>query len=231
MVGVKMQVANVGAWDLQPYAVRQLFALVPFSVGELDSKDVVRGIKDSGDSTCVIIETIEGEIRESGDACFLKSTGVMISAHAGGASYMYSGYREIAGALMPGSIEFRERNGFTLSADIVMTKLESLPDDAFAFPEGSKVSTMCSRFSLPLPISVPQPPAAGGDGSTVSVVNLQVEVSVEGTVVNPYVTHSDRPQLNAEALKTVGSWRYEPGKCDGKSSQMRTDLEVRFQGR
>jgi TonB family protein len=132
---------------------------------------------------------------------------------------------------MPGHIEYRERNGFRLSADIVMTKLDTLPDDAFAFPAGAKVGTMCPRFSEPIPISVPQPPVGGGEGSGVSVVMLQAEVSVEGAVVNPYIVRSDRPQLNAEALKTVGSWRYEPGTCDGRPNQMRVDLEVRFQGR
>lgn len=231
MVGVKMQVARVGAWDTPPYAVRQLFSLVPFSVGELDSKDVVREIRDGEESTCVIFETIEGETREPGNVCLSKATGVMIGAHAGGATYEYSQYREIVGALMPGHIEYRERHGFTLSADIVMTKLDSLPDDAFGFPEGSRVGTMCSRFSRPIPISVPQPPAAGGEGSTVSVVILQGEVNADGAVVNPYVIRSDRPQLNAEALKTIGSWRYEPGKCNGKLSEMRIDMEVRFQGR
>lgn len=231
MVGVKMQIAKLGPWDLKPYAVRQLFALVPFSVGELDSSDVVRTIKDSNESTCVMIEIIQGETREPGDVCFSRATGVMTSAHAGGASYSYSSYHEIAGGLMPAHIDYRERNGFTLSADIVMTKLDTLPDDAFAFPEGANVNTMCARYSLPLPISVPQPPVAGSEGSTVSVVNLQAEVSVDGAVVNPYVIRSDRPQLNPEALKTVQSWRYEPGTCNGKPNQMQIDLEVRFQGR
>ena len=231
MVGVNMQVATVWAWDVQPYAVRQLFSLVPFSVGQFDNKDVVREIKDGGVSTCVIFETIEGETREPGDVCLSKQTGVMVGAHAGGATFEYSGYHEIAGALMPGHIEYREQNGFSLSMDIVMTMLDTLPDDAFAFPVGAQVGTMCHRFSQPLPISVPQPAGGGGEGGAVNVVNLQAEVSAEGAVVNPYVIRSDRPQLNAEALKTVGSWRYEPGTCDGKSSQMRIDLEVRFQGR
>lgn len=226
-----MQVATVGAWDVQPYAVRQLFSLVPFSVGQFDNKDVVREIKDGGVSTCVIFETIEGETREPGDVCLSKQTGVMVGAHAGGATFEYSGYHEIAGALMPGHIEYREQNGFSLSMDIVMTKLDTLPDDAFAFPVGAQVGTMCHRFSQPLPISVPQPAGGRGEGGAVNVVNLQAEVSAEGAVVNPYVIRSDRPQLNAEALKTVGSWRYEPGTCDGKPSQMRIDLEVRFQGR
>ena len=58
MVGVNMQIATIGAWDTQPYAVRKLFALVPFSVGEFDSKDVVREIRDGETSTCVVFETV-----------------------------------------------------------------------------------------------------------------------------------------------------------------------------
>jgi TonB family protein len=231
MVGVNMQEARVGPWDVQPYAVRRLFMLVPFSVGEFDSKDVVREIKDGGASTCVIVETIEGETREPGEVCLSKATGAMVGAQAGGATYEYSGYHEIAGALMPGHIEYRERSGFSLSADIVMTKLDTLPDDAFAFPAGARVGTLCPTFSEPIPVSVPQPPVGGGDGSAVSVVDLQAEISAEGAVVNPYVVRSDRPELNAEAVRTVQAWRYEPGTCAGKPNQMRIDIQVRFQGR
>src|SRR6266702_709948 len=74
MIGVNMQIATVGAWDAQPYAVRRLLALVPFSVGEFDAKDVVREIRDAAASTCIVFETIEGESREPGDICLAKET-------------------------------------------------------------------------------------------------------------------------------------------------------------
>jgi TonB family protein len=76
---------------------------------------------------------------------------------------------------------------------------------------------------------VPQP--AGRDTGTVNKVSVQAEVTAEGVVVNPFVVRSDRPEWNAEALKTVQAWRYEPGTCEGKPNQMRIDLEVQFQGR
>lgn len=230
MVGVNMQVATIGAWDVQPYAVRRLFSLVPFSVGEFDRKDVVRALRDGGSSTCVEFETIEGETRAAGDICLSKATGVMLEAQVGDATYEYSSYYEIGGAWLPGHIEYRERNGFGLRVDIAMTKLDTLPADAFAFPAEAKVGTMCRRFSEPIPISVPQP-AVGREGGEVSKVNLQAEVTAEGAVVNPHVIRSDRPELNSEAVKTVQGWRYEPGTCEGKPNQMRIDLEVKFQGR
>ncbi len=231
MIGVNMQIATVGAWDAQPYAVRRLLALVPFSVGEFDAKDVVREIRDAAASTCIVFETIEGESREPGDICFAKETGAMIGAHAGGATYEYSGYHEIAGALMPGHIGYRERGGFSLSIDIAMTKLDPLPEGAFAFPAEVKVSTMCRRFSWPEPLSMPPPPVGGGDGTTVSHVNLQIEVNAEGMVTSARVVRSARPELNGEAVKTVQGWRYQPGICDGKASPMTIEVTVPFQGR
>jgi TonB family protein len=229
MVGVNMQVASVGPWDLEPYAVRRLFSLVPFSVGEFDTKDVVRAIRDGGTSTCVDFETIEGEARATGDICFSKANGTMVEARVGDKTYDYSGYYEIAGARLPGHIEYREQSGFSLTVNIVMTKLDTLSEDAFAFPAGAEVRTLCHRFSEPIPISVPQP--SGRDTGTVNKVSVQAEVTAEGVVVNPFVVRSDRPELNAEALKTVQAWRYEPGTCEGKPNQMRIDLEVQFQGR
>ena len=231
MVGVSMQIATIGPWDAQPYAVRKLLALVPFSVGEFDSKDVVREIRDADTTTCIVFETIEGDSREPGDICFAKATGAMIEAHAGGATYEYSGYQEFGGALMPGHIGYRERSGFSLSVDITMTKLDALPEDAFAFPAEAKVSTMCRRFSWPEPLSVPPPAAGGGDGTAVSRVSLQVGVNAEGLVTSARVIRSDRPELNGEAVKTVQGWRYQPGICDGKPSPMTMEVAVPFQGR
>ena len=155
----------------------------------------------------------------------------MIGAHAGGATYEYTGYHEVGGALMPDHIQYRERSGFSLSAEIAMTKLDSLPEDAFAFPAGAKVNNLCHRFSEPTPLSVPPPAPGAGEGSAVSVVSLQVEVSAEGMVTAARIIRSDRPELNGEAVKTVQGWRYEPGTCDGRPNAMRMDVSVKFQGR
>jgi TonB family protein len=231
MVGVNLQVATIGAWDAQPYAVLKLLDLVPFSVGEFDTKDVVREIRYGGTSTCVVFETIEGESREPGDLCFSNATGSMIGAHAGGETYEYSGYREIGGALMPSHIDYHERNGFSMSLDINMTKLDTLPQDAFAFPAEAKVKTMCHRFSEPTPLSVPPPVTSGGDGTAVALVSLQIEVNAEGMVTSARIIRSDRPELNGEAVRTVQAWRYQPGICDGKPSPMTVNVAVPFQGR
>jgi TonB family protein len=231
MVGVNMQIATIGAWDAQPYAVLKLLALVPFSVGEFETKDVVREIRDGGTSKCVVFETIEGESREPGDLCFSNATGSMIGAHVGGATYEYSGYHEIGAALMPSRIDYHERNGFSLSVDITMTKLDTLPEDAFSFPAEARVNTMCHRFSEPIPLSEPPPATRGGDGAAVTLVSLQIEVNAEGIVTSARIIRSDRPDLNGEAVTTVRGWKYQPGICDGKPSPMTINVSVSFQGR
>ncbi|HEY6376566.1 MAG TPA: TonB family protein [Edaphobacter sp.] len=235
MIGVGMQRATLGPWDMQPYSVRQLLLLVPFSVGEFDSEDVIREIRDGQtmgqNSTCVLFETIRGERRDRDEVCFAKTSGVMLEAQVGGTTYEYTGYREVAGALLPGHIEYREAGGFSLNADVSTTKVDSLPEDAFAFPADAEVRNLCHRFSWPVPLSVPQPAVGGGESSAVTTVSLQAEVSAEGIVTEANVIRSDRPELNAEAVKTVLGWKYQPGICDGKPGAMTMDIEVRFQGR
>jgi TonB family protein len=155
----------------------------------------------------------------------------MISAHVAGATYEYSSYHEIGGALLPTRIDYREHNGFRLSVEITMTKLDTLSEDAFSFPAEAKVNTMCRRFSEPTPLSEPPPAAVGGDGAAVALVSLQIEVNAEGMVTSARIIRSDRPELNGEAVTTVRGWRYQPGICDGKPSPMRINVSVPFQGR
>jgi len=233
MIGVKMQSATTGPWDKPPYAVTRLLDLVPFSVGEFDAKDVIRRIEPASISgapaTCVFFETIEGDKRDPGDICFDNASGVMLQAHVGERTFRYSGYVDFAGARMPGRIEYEEAGGLSLTIDIAMSLPDTVPADAFDFPAGSMVGNLCARYSQPLPLVVPQP--AGGSGGAVTTVVLHAVITSTGAVAEPRITHSPRPELNDEALKTVGSWQFQPGTCNGKPFDYPQNLEVKFQGR
>jgi TonB family protein len=233
MVGVKMQRATTGPWEKPPYAVTRLLDLVPFSVGEFDAKDVIRRIEPASISgapaTCVFFETIEGDKRDPGDICFDNAAGVMLQAHTGDRTFRYSSYTDFAGGRMPGHIDYEEAGGLSLSIDITMSILDTVPADAFDFPAGAKVGNLCARYSQPLPLVVPQP--APGTGSAITTVVLHAVVTSAGTVADPRITHSPRPELNDEALQTVRSWQFQPGSCNGKPFDYPQSLEVQFQGR
>lgn len=235
MVGVKMQEATIGDWRKPPAAVKQLMQLVPFSVGEFDAKDVVRRIEATNVSgapaTCVFFEAIEGDNREPGDICFDDASGVILQAHTGLQTYRYSNFYEHAGARMPGHIDYEERGGLTLSIDITTFILDTLPEDAFAFPPEAKVHTLCARYSEPLPLVVPQPRAVGGDGAPVTTVVIHATVAADGAVNGPRIARSPKPELNDEALRTVSGWKFQAGTCNGQPVPYPWDLEVKFQGR
>jgi TonB family protein len=42
---------------------------------------------------------------------------------------------------------------------------------------------------------------------------------------------SGRPELDAEAMRTVSNWTFQPGLCDGHVVTLGADFVVHFQGR
>jgi TonB family protein len=60
---------------------------------------------------------------------------------------------------------------------------------------------------------------------------VHFHVTELGTVENPQVLRPVRADLDAEAVKVVQGWIFQPGSCEGRPSAYVLDNAVHFQGR
>jgi TonB family protein len=234
MIFVDNQIGKVGPWDFPPYAVRKLLGLVPFSVGQFDNQDVVRAIRDGGAggqaATCVDYDTIHGESKSSNSICVSKADGTLLEERDRGRVFEYSKYADVVGAKYPQHIEYSEESGFHFSGDLTITKLDGVSDDTFVIPSGAQGGVLCKTATAPTPLNAPQPEAKGGADAPVVNVVVRVFITASGTVVDPHVAKPGRAELDAEAVKLVQTWAFDPATCNGKPNSVPWDLVVHFQG-
>ena len=213
-----------------PYAIKVLLTLVPFSVGEFESKDVIRRVEpstiDAQDAFCVTFQTVEGDKREDGEICFDQMSGVLLRASLGPRRWTYSHFQTIASARMPGHIDYEEPS-YSFHIDLAMQIVDTLLEDAFAFPKDVPVRNLCRRFSDPLPLSIP-PPSVEVYAGLPETVLLRATVSREGNVLSSTVLRAPSSELGKVAMQVVSGWHYQPGTCDGVPIRYELEVTVPF---
>jgi TonB family protein len=87
--------------------------------------------------------------------------------------------------------------------------------------------------TLPKPIELIAPsfPPELRRAENVGQVVLEIEVSAEGRVENPKVVRSVSPASDAEAVRTVLRWKYEPARLNGEPVAVRKQACVNFRMR
>jgi TonB family protein len=76
---------------------------------------------------------------------------------------------------------------------------------------------------------MPQPKTGNG-GSNVDII-VDANILTSGRVYEASIIHSERPDLNDEAIATVKQWMFTPAMCDGDPKQVEATFTVEFQGR
>ena len=233
-ISVGVQHGWTRGWGDPPFAVARIRELVPYSPGAFDSTDVIREIRSSQygghQAICIEFETIQGESHLPGEACLDKSNGTLLELRTGDRLYEYSDYFTFEGGLFPAHIAYRETS-FSLTADLKMERLEQKPEDAFDIPSDWAQGAACKQFQFPIPKSNPQPRGEGAPDAPVTDVAVHLYVTPQGTVAHASVVKPVRPDLDAEALKVVSGWLYDPGTCNGVAQGYIINSVVHFQGR
>ena len=225
-----------GPVNYPPFAVRRLFTLVPFMVGQFEPQDVVRAMRDGSalgqQATCIDYDSIHGEHHSSNSVCLSKSEGLLLSVSEDGREYEYSQYASVAGAHYPRHIDYREqRSNFALSIDLTLARLDRVPAGTLTPPPDGDTALFCKTSTAPIPTRAPQPEVHGGPDAPVVDVTLRVWITTEGTVITPQIVHPDRPDLDAEARKLVTTWLFRPPTCNGQPNGIPADITLHFQGR
>lgn len=229
------QVATHGNWIDIPYGVRKLFEFVPYQPIYFEEADVITGIDETSASGkaafCIQFVTVRGEDRNPGDVCVSKADGTVVEWHDRDHSFEALDYGTVKGARLPSHFLYHEGSTLTLDATVQWTLLDARPDDAFTVPADWHEAYYCKTYSLPVPISAPQPVAKGNPDAPIVTVELRVRVRADGTVSSVQVLKPVRDDLDAEAVSLVKTWIYQPGNCEGTKRDMAIDAAVHFQGR
>ncbi len=233
-ISVGVQRGYTSGWNDPPFAAMRIRQLVPYGPASFDSTDVIREIRSSSyggrQAACIEFETIQGETRLPGEICVDKANGTMLELRSGDKLWEYSGFYTVEGGLFPAHILYRDGN-FSLTGDLKMEKLDEKPEDAFVIPAGWMQGTLCKQWQMPIPKSTPQPRGEGAPDAPVTDVVVHLHVTAQGTVTNVSVVKPVRTDLDAEALKLVSGWLYDPGTCNGNAQEYTINAVLHFQGR
>ena len=233
-ISIGVQLGRTTAWDDPPFAALRIRQLVPYRAASFDATDVIHEIRSSSyggrQALCIEFETILGEKHLPGEACVDKSNGTMLELHSGDKLWEYSEFYPVEGGLFPAHIVYREGN-FSLTADLKMAKLEEKPEDAFSIPSDWAQGTLCKQWQMPIAKSTPQPHGEGAPDAPVTDVVVHLHVTALGTVTNAQVLKPVRSDLDAEAVKLVSGWLFQPGTCNGNPQGYVINAAVHFQGK
>ncbi len=151
-------------------------------------------------------------------------------ATGGYESRTYADYEKVGDRVFPRVIEFTGTDHQKLAILISDIGLETSADSSqFEPPLGALELSNCppDQLSHPQPRSSPEPDYPEGQTSEPSVI-LSAFVQHDGTLHNIEVVKSGGPAFDAEALRTMVRWRFEPARCNGNPVVTQVNLELQF---
>ena len=151
-------------------------------------------------------------------------------ATGGHESRIYSDYEKFGDHVFPRVIEYTGTDDQKLEVLISDIGPEtSAVSSQFEPPLGALELSNCrsDQLSHPQPRSSPEPDYPEGQTSEPLVI-LSAFVQRDGTLHNVEVEKSGGPAFDAEAVRTLGRWRFEPAKCNGKPVVTQVNLQLQF---
>ena len=220
----------------EPPEIRELLRYIPIQLGRFDHEDVIRAIEDMSvlgrPAKCINFDTHFGSEIQTNQVCVDTERGALLRWHIGDEVVENSEYFQIANLWEPGHIRRFVRGALQLEINQRMTATE-VPVDAKAFsPVSGQWQRMfgCKNKRRAVGISMPMPPAGTAGNGTVDVI-VHGYIWDNGAVQPITIESSERPDLNAEALKLVARWKFLPLMCNDKPAATVADFVVHFQGR
>jgi TonB family protein len=200
-----------------------------------DKQLKLKGIKDKDVGTiraqCVQLKAFFGNETE----CINPADNTLLSsetswATGGHESRTYADYEKFDDHVFPRVVEFTGTDHQKLEVLISDIGLGTSADSSqFDPPLGALELSNCppGQMSTPQPSLSPEPDYPNGQTGE-SLVSLSALIQPDGTLQNIEVEKSGGPAFDAEAVRTLGRWRFEPAKCNGKPIVFQVHLEMRF---
>jgi len=216
-----------------PPEVLNLLRITPLNLVRFDHEDVIRAILDKqadGHALhCIEFDTVAGERADHNELCVDAANGTLVSEKLGNDLIENSAFFSFAGELLPGKIHYSVNGQPKLEITQTLTELTDVTPDVLEPPPNAQVLTTCTTFRRALGQSMPQPPP-GSRGGVISDVLLSGMIGADGKVHDALVQSSERPELNADAFKTIQQWQFTPALCNGQPTSTPASFLLHFQG-
>jgi len=226
--------ATVRTSELAPPEIVKVRALTPIWLVRFDHEDIIQSIEDREIGGhlqhCVEFDTVAGEKTQNNELCVDAENGTLSRVKAGAELVENSDFFPIAGALRPAKIRYSVDDILKLEITQSITLLTDAAANVLEAPPNAQIRNFCRTFQRAFGQFMPQPEPGKGGGATSDVL-LRGMIWPDGKVHEAVVQSSDRPDLNAEALKVIQQWVFTPSLCDGKPNAIEATFTLHFQGR
>jgi hypothetical protein len=220
----------------EPPEIVELLDQLPIFLGHFDDKDAIRSIDNANvlgrAATCINFDTHLGMGVQANQICVDEELGTLLRWHVGNELIENSEYFPVAKLWEPGHIRHFVRGALRLEIEQRMTRT-SVPVDVSSFspPSGKwQKWSSCKNRRPPVGIFMPMP-APGTAGMEIVDVVVRGYIWDTGVVEPRTIVSSLRPDLNAEAMKLVATWKFTPLMCNDQVATTMADFVVHFQGR
>jgi hypothetical protein len=226
-------IADVGDRAKAPLEVRRMTILNHPYTGQFDETDIIRSIQEGvvlgRAADCIEFDTVRGRKSEANEICIDKQFGILLRVHTDGETITNSDFFPYRDTHLPAHITYEQPD---MRMELEQTKKETtgpFDPDFLTPPANALVSHLCKTFRRPFGESMPQPKP--GAGKQVENVILHGTIRADGGIRDIAIDHSDRDDLNPEAVKIFSTWKFTPSLCDGAAIEVPADITLHFQGR
>lgn len=219
-----------------PVEVRNLYRELPISSGFFDHEDIIRTIENADVSgraaKCIMFDTQFGNTLQNNQICVDNEHGEVLRFQVGDSLHENSDFFQIGSLWEPRHIKRYVRGQLVLEIEQSMELIqEPMDPNIFTSPSGKWTQLYaCKNPRRAIGISTTMPPA-GNLGNDIVDVLVHGWILSTGEVKNPEVESSPRPDLNAEAIQVVSTWKFLPLRCNDQDVTTEGDFVVHFQGR
>lgn len=225
--------ATVRTQEVAPPEVATVRRLTPIYSVYFDHEDVVFAINDSSvdgrPARCIEFTTTGGLKTNNNEICIDTTNDTVVSMRLNDEAIENRDFFPFAGALMPGTIRYSYASRPRLEITQTMTALTNPTPNVLAAPPDAQLRSLCTTFRRAFGDSMPQPKAGSGGEDT--DVLLRGLIGADGRVQDAVVQQTDRPDLNAEAIRVIRQWTFTPAVCDGKPTSTEASFVLHFQAR
>ena len=219
-----------------PPEVRELKRQLPIHVGSFDQSDVIHSIQQQNvlghPAKCIEFDTLTNGVPRANEICMDAERAVVLSWRVGDEYIENTDFFRVANLYEPAHIR-RFLNGKLQMEIEQQMKVIDGPVDPNVFTPPSKrwdTTYECSTSRRPVALFTPQP-VPGKNGDKIVDVLVHGDIRPDGKVHGAVVDSSPDPNLNAEALQLISTWKFLPMICNGNPATVPTDLVLHFQGR
>jgi hypothetical protein len=214
----------------------ELLDQLPIYLGRFDDKDVIRSIEDSTAvgraARCINFDSHLGSGVQVNQICVDADRGTLLRWHVGDDLIENSDFFEIGRLWEPGSIRHFVKGALRVQIEQRIMRTPGPVDvKTFSPPSGQwQKWWRCENFRRPLGIYMPMPPPGSRSTGIVDVI-VRGYITDKGLAEPTMIASSARPDLNDQAMKLVGTWKFDPQMCNDQVVATAADFVVHFQDR